>query len=161
MRVTIIKNFVCLSDTLVGCRTPRQGHPVTSYTQLHLVKIESLLLSNLSNLYTGEISAKSLRIVLELCDGNQDMCVFASRQRTHHFDPVSIGVQDEREEIQLSFGQALLKRHAEPLEACAGGLDVGHGDRDVAETARLGVARVVLHLGFVLRAVVVGELEDA
>jgi hypothetical protein len=99
--------------------------------------------------------------VLELCDRDRDMCVFISHQRAHHFDPVPIGVQDEREEIQLSFRQALLKRHAEPLKASAGGLDVGHSDRDVAEPARLGVPRVVLHLGFVLRAVVVGELEDA
>ena len=79
----------------------------------------------------------------------------------HHFDPVAIWVQDEREEIHLSFGQALFKRHTEPLEAGAGRLDVGHGDRDVAEPARLGIARVVLHIGVALRAVVVGKLEDA
>jgi len=121
---------------------------------------ESLLLS-IFQTFSEEISAKSLCIVLELCNRNRDMRVFISQQRAHHFDPVPIGVQDEREEIQLSFGQALLKRHAKPLEARARRLDVWHRDRDVAEPARLGIARVVLHLGFVLRAVVVGKLEDA
>jgi hypothetical protein len=42
------------------------------------------------------------------------MCPFASQQRAHYFDPVLVGVQDEREEIQLSFRQALLKRHTGP-----------------------------------------------
>jgi hypothetical protein len=88
------------------------------------------------------------------------MCLFASQQRVHYFDPVLVGVQDEREKFQLSFRQALLKRHTEPLEARAGRLDVWHIDRDVAEPARLGIARGVLHLEFFLRAVVVGKLEE-
>jgi len=54
-----------------------------------------------------------------------------------------------------------LEWHAQPLEARASDLNVVHGDRDVAESARLGIARMVGRLVEGLRAAVVGKLEDA
>ena len=77
---------------------------------------------------------------------------------THHLNPVSIRVQNESNILQLSIGEALFKWHAQPLEACASGLNVVHGDRDVAESARLGIARMVGRLVERLRAGIVGKL---
>lgn len=57
--------------------------------------------------------------------------------------------------------EALLERHAEPLEARARLLDVGHGDGDVAEPLRVGVARVVWRRVQLLRTMIVSEFEDA
>ena len=84
-----------------------------------------------------------------------------ANSETHHFNPVSIRVQDERDVFHRSVRQTLFKCHAESLEARARRLDVGHRDRDVAETARLGVARVIRRGIERLRTVVVGKLEDA
>ncbi len=61
----------------------------------------------------------------------------------------------------FSICEALLERYAEALEASARLLDVGHGDGDVAEALRLGVAGVVWRAFQCLRAVIVGEFEDA
>jgi hypothetical protein len=80
---------------------------------------------------------------------------------THHLDPVPIRVQDERDVPHLPVRETLFEWHAERLEARARRLDVGHGERDVAESARLGIARVIGRRVERLRAVVVGELEDA
>ena len=80
---------------------------------------------------------------------------------THHFDPVPVGIQDEREEVHLSVRETLFKRHAKPLEARARRLDVWHRDGDVAEPLRLLIARAVWRRFEGFRAVVVGKLEDA
>ena len=80
---------------------------------------------------------------------------------THHFDPVPIGIQDEREEFHLSVLETLFKRHTKPFEARARRLDVRHGDGDVAEPLRLLIARAVWRRFEVLRAMIVGKLEDA
>ena len=80
---------------------------------------------------------------------------------THHLNPVSIRVQDESDVLHLPIGETLLEWHAQPLEACASGLNVVHGDRDMAKPARLGIARMVGRLVERLRAVIVGKLEDA
>jgi hypothetical protein len=79
----------------------------------------------------------------------------------YHFDPVPIGIQDECEKLQVSVRQTLFERHSESLEARARRLNIGHRDRDMTEPARLGIARMVLHRGIVLRAVVVSKLEDS
>lgn len=63
--------------------------------------------------------------------------------------------------LHLSVRETLFELHAKPLEARARLLDVGHGDRDVAEPLRLRIARDVGRRVELLRAVVVGELEDA
>ena len=57
--------------------------------------------------------------------------------------------------------EALLERHAKSLEARACLLDVGHGDGDMAEPLRLGIARMVWRRFQRLRAVIVGKFEDA
>lgn len=80
---------------------------------------------------------------------------------THHFNPIPVGIQDEREEVHLSVLETLFKRHAKPLEARACRLYVGHGDGDVAEPLRFLIARAVWRRFEVLRAVVMGKLENA
>lgn len=93
-------------------------------------------------------------------------CQFNQRQtrkvtETHHLNPVSIRVQNESNFIHLPIGKALLKWYAQPLKACASDLNVVHGDRDMAESTRLGIARVEWCLVERLSAVIVGKLEDA
>ena len=82
-------------------------------------------------------------------------------RETHHLNPVSIRVQNESNFIHLPIGKALLKWYAQPLKACASDLNVVHGDRDMAESTRLGIARVEWCLVERLSAVIVGKLEDA
>ena len=82
-------------------------------------------------------------------------------KETHHLDPVSVRVQDERDVIHLAVREALLERHAESLEARTCLLDIGHGDGDVAEPLRLGVSGVIWRRFQRLRAVIVGKFEDA
>jgi hypothetical protein len=80
---------------------------------------------------------------------------------THHLNPVSIRVQDESNTLNLPIGEALFEWNAQPLETCASGLNVVHGDRDVAESLRFGIARMVGCLVERLCAVIVGKFEDA
>ena len=80
---------------------------------------------------------------------------------THHFDPIAIRIQYERDKLHSAVRETLFERHAEPLEARARLFDVTHGDRDVAESSRLRVARVIRRRFKRLCAVIVGELEDA
>lgn len=80
---------------------------------------------------------------------------------THHFDPIPIRIQNERNMLHPPVRQLLLERHAELLEPLAGGVHVVDGDGDVAESARFFVA-VVVGSGFEgFGAVVVAEFEDA
>lgn len=83
------------------------------------------------------------------------------RAGTYHLNPVSIRVQDESDILHLPICEALFEWHAQPLEACASGLNVVHGNRDVAEPARIRIARMVGGLLERLRARIVGKLEDA
>lgn len=80
---------------------------------------------------------------------------------TYHLNPVPIRVQDESDFFHLPVREALFKRNAEPLEACASGRDIVHGDRNVTESFWVGIARVVGRCLERLRAVVMGKLEDA
>ena len=84
-----------------------------------------------------------------------------ARHDTHHLNPVPIRVQDESNILHLPIGEALFEWHAQPLEACASGLNVVHGDRNMAESARLGIARMEGCLVERLCTVVVSKLEDA
>src|SRR5690242_7417902 len=77
------------------------------------------------------------------------------------FNPVAVGILDEGDVLHAAIGQTLLERHAQRLEAHAGRVHVRHRDAQVAETARLAVAVVVLKIRLLLGAVVVGELQDA
>lgn len=83
------------------------------------------------------------------------------RGRKDRRDAVSIGVQDESNTLDLPIGKALLEWHAQPLEACASDLNVVYGNRDVTESARLGITRMVGRLVEGLRAMIVGKLEYA
>ena len=112
------------------------------------------------------ISLARSRRILELESDKRAYICHSARPRhrameTHHLDPVPVRVQDERDVPHLAVREALLERHAESLEARARFLDVGHGDGDVPEPPRLGVARVVWRRFQRLRAVVVGKFEDA
>jgi hypothetical protein len=80
---------------------------------------------------------------------------------THHFDPVAIRIQYERDKLHSAVRETLFERHAESLEARARLFDVTHGDCDVAESSGLRVARVVGRRVQRLCAVIMGELEDA
>ena len=80
---------------------------------------------------------------------------------THHLNPVPIWVQNESDLFHLSVREALFKWNAEPLEACASGRNVVHGDRNVTESFRVRIARVVRRCLKRLRAVVMGKLENA
>jgi hypothetical protein len=81
----------------------------------------------------------------------------------HDLDPVTIGIEDERDVLHGALRELLLERHAEALEPSARLLDVAHSDCNVAEAAaRVGVARGVAGEGRVaLGAMIVRELEDA
>lgn len=103
----------------------------------------------------GSYREKSMYTVSLPNDKREDIA------ETHHLNPILIRVQDEGDFFYLPVSEALFELHAEPLKACASGLDVGHGDRNVAESARLGIARVVGCLVERLRAMVVSKLEDA
>ena len=74
-----------------------------------------------------------------------------------------IGIENEGDVPHLAVRESLLEGYVELLESLTGLLDVVHHDGDVTETpARLGVAAGVALEGRVaLRAVIVGELEDA
>ena len=61
----------------------------------------------------------------------------------------------------LTILEALLKLYAEFLEAIASSLDIIHCDGNMPKASRLGVAVVVWSLGERLRAMVVGELQNA
>jgi len=96
-------------------------------------------------------------------------CQFTERQTgsgrnpgdTHHLNPVSIRIQDKSDILYIPVGEAFFEWHAESLESCTSGLDIIYGDRDVAESARLGIARMVGRIVERLRAGIVGKLEDA
>jgi hypothetical protein len=45
-----------------------------------------------------------------------------------HLDPVSIGVQDERDVLHHAIGKTLLERYLKGLEAVAGALQIVGGD---------------------------------
>lgn len=63
--------------------------------------------------------------------------------------------------FHLPVSEALFEWYAESLEACASRLDVVHGDCNVAKPFRVGITRVIGRSFECLRAVIVGELEDA
>ena len=106
-----------------------------------------------------ELHGENVMYVVSLSIGKT--CRERKHAETHHLDPVPIRVQDESDISHLTVCEALSEWHAESLEACASGLDIGHGDRNVTESLRLGIARVVWRRLERLRAVVVGKLEDA
>ena len=75
--------------------------------------------------------------------------------------PVAVRVLDERQALHLAVVGALHELDPEALEPLAGGMDVGHGDTDVSESLRRGVAVVVpIELRIRLRAPVVGQLHQ-
>ena len=86
---------------------------------------------------------------------------YPAQNRTHHLDPVPIRVQDKRDMLHLAVREAFLELHTKSFKARTRLLDVSHCDGDMAESLRLGVARVVWRLFHCLRATVVRKFEDA
>jgi hypothetical protein len=79
-----------------------------------------------------------------------------------NLNPVTIGILDERNVLHAALGELLLERVPSVLEPLACDFDVINGDGDVAEAAvRFLVAVGDGVIGIALRAVVVGEFEDA
>lgn len=76
---------------------------------------------------------------------------------------VPIGVQNKSNVFHLSIGESLLEGNSELLKALASFYDVVDGDGDVAKSfSRFRVSvGVAFEVGIILRAVIMGELEDA
>ena len=83
------------------------------------------------------------------------------RRRLQDFNPVIIRIANERHVVHAAFMQALLEGDAEALKPLAGGAHVRHRDAQVAKAARLAVAVVVVEIGLIFGAVVMGQFENA
>lgn len=79
-----------------------------------------------------------------------------------NLDPVSIGILDKRDVTHTALGKLLLEGVSGILQSLAGSFDVVHRDSNVSETA-VGLSVTVDHavVGVILRAMVMGELQDA
>jgi hypothetical protein len=158
------QNFICLFFSTSYARTvPNATTRTLSYIvhiQSHLVHQHKRLLLSIFQTFSRKRSVRNHFALCWSCATGIKICAYSpvgNVRTTLILYPTGSDTNPRK----ISFPQALLKRHAEPLEARAGRLDIRRRDRDMAEPARFGIARVVLHLGFVLCIVIVGKLEDA
>ena len=79
--------------------------------------------------------------------------------RLDDLDPVAVGVLDESHILHLALLRALHEDDAVLVEPAHGGIQIGHGEAEMAEALGLRIAVVILEICIFFTAPVVGQLQ--